>query len=132
LDTGASNYIRIYTPYDTSTECNQRQRHSGKWDDTRYRLEPTYDVIVYPAYIRMDGLQIKIGASSSYPRAVSLLMNSASSDVRISNNIIRANFSGVSGYGYGICGQGSYVQNVRVGIISYMTLQALPGIFYRD
>jgi hypothetical protein len=34
----ADNYIRVYTPNNTSTECNQSQRHNGKWDDAKYRM----------------------------------------------------------------------------------------------
>ncbi len=39
--TAAANYVRIYTPYDTSAEVNQSQRHSGVWTNNAYSLEVT-------------------------------------------------------------------------------------------
>lgn len=39
--TGENNYIKIYTPNDTTTECNQSQRHQGKWDEGKYKLDVT-------------------------------------------------------------------------------------------
>ena len=36
--TGSANYIRIYTPV-TSAEVGASQRHPGRWDTSKYRLE---------------------------------------------------------------------------------------------
>ena len=59
--TGTGNYIRIYTPNDTSTEVNHAQRHSGRWADDKYQLAPTGATTIleiYDTYHRVDGLQI--------------------------------------------------------------------------
>jgi len=34
----ATHYLRVYTPSNTATECNQSQRHAGKWDSTKYNM----------------------------------------------------------------------------------------------
>ena len=45
--TGPTNYIRIYTPTDTALECNQSQRHDGKWNNTRFRMQvPDYQTSI--------------------------------------------------------------------------------------
>jgi len=85
--TGANNYTRIYTPYDTAKEVNQSQRHSGKWDDSKYRLELGNATIITISdeYVRLDGLQIKSTAGSANGVASSL---ATATDIQISNNII--------------------------------------------
>ncbi|MFZ5980996.1 MAG: hypothetical protein ACOYVF_10235, partial [Candidatus Zixiibacteriota bacterium] len=57
--TGVPNYIRIYTPYDTTGEVNTSQRHDGVWSDSKYRLEPVGTVLsVNEPHIIIEGLQI--------------------------------------------------------------------------
>jgi len=62
----ATHYIRVYTPSNTSTECNQSQRHSGKWDDTKYRMLfssgwiQTYYAISLRRPIKFEGIQFAI------------------------------------------------------------------------
>ncbi|MFA6048103.1 MAG: hypothetical protein WCV59_00120 [Parcubacteria group bacterium] len=65
--TGAANYIRIFTPSDTSTEANFSQRHEGKWDDAKYRLAPANDNGVYVTIdnLKIEGLQIKTSGSNN-------------------------------------------------------------------
>ena len=80
--TDATRYIKIYT---TATA-----RHPGKWDDTKYRLEVADDIpiTINEEYTRIDGLQIKLTTTTNYLRAIYGTVNNASSDVRISDNII--------------------------------------------
>ncbi len=59
--TGASNYIKIYTPNNTSTEVNQSQRHNGSWDSLAYQLTPSLITTAIDDRInnlKVDGLQI--------------------------------------------------------------------------
>jgi hypothetical protein len=84
--TGASNYIKIYTPTNTSTECNLSQRHNGKWSDTKYRLEES--LIIQNEYVRIEGLQIKFTPISTWKFGIGLGTDGLNSDIRISNNII--------------------------------------------
>jgi len=89
--TAVPNYIKIYTPYNTSTESNNSQRHSGKWDTTKYTLNVW--VTFQEKYIRVDGLQItrpdptSDGSITAYIGSIS----AGGSDVRFSNNIFRGN-----------------------------------------
>jgi four helix bundle suffix protein len=98
--TGHANYIKIYTPNDTTKEVNQTQRHSGKWDDGKYNLTTT-DVVgnikigsgaTQTQHVRIDGLQIYRHADTSYRGCISNSINSGTGiDLRISNNILRGN-----------------------------------------
>ncbi|MDP1721589.1 MAG: hypothetical protein Q8L37_00100 [Candidatus Gottesmanbacteria bacterium] len=107
ITTGASNYINVYTATSTTSEVNQTQRHSGVWNTSKYILDaPNYSgadfwVINGVAYIRIDGLQIlHDGSHNSNEVAISANYVGTASDVRISNNIIRAVDSG-NGNGQG-------------------------------
>ena len=66
--TGQQNFIKVYTPVDSS-EVGTSQRHDGKWDDERYRLVPAANnsgIAIYGAgYIKMDGLQILVTESGT-------------------------------------------------------------------
>jgi len=101
--TDATQYIKIYTPNNTSNEVNVSQRHSGKWDNNKYRLEannPYGFVNIADSFVRIDGLQIKI--NSSYIWNIGLYIYSAAgSKIYISNNIIARNIA-TRGYNYGI------------------------------
>jgi len=60
--TGVPNYVKIYTPTDTVTEANARQRHWGKWDEGKWNIYNTNTNVIY-SYIDniwIDGLQIKL------------------------------------------------------------------------
>jgi hypothetical protein len=79
--TDATRYIKIYT---TSSA-----RHPGKWDETRYRLETTGSAIsISEEYIRISGLQVKTTVTTDYQRAIFSNINNASSDLRISDNLV--------------------------------------------
>ena len=59
--TGASNYIRIYTPTSLS-EVGTSQRHNGAWDTSAYRISQDGSwfapIIIRERYVRIEGLQI--------------------------------------------------------------------------
>jgi len=101
--TGANSYIKIYTPNNASTEVNVSQRHSGKWDTSKYYISTTSSTALSPMeeYTRIDGIQIsQTPAAATYPRIVYVLLNNANSDVRLSNSILKANYSAVTGAYY--------------------------------
>jgi len=99
--TGPQNYIRIYTPNNTTSEVNQAQRHSGKWDDTKYNLTVTDYTGIYindaQNYLKFDGLQIKnIGVASGHPGLYFRFNTAGNNMTEISNNIITGVNSGVA------------------------------------
>ncbi|MFA6183742.1 MAG: hypothetical protein WC682_01415 [Parcubacteria group bacterium] len=101
--TGAQNYLKIYTPNNTTSEVNQTQRHAGKWDDTKYDLKIStnaHNMQISISYIHIDGLQIYQYADNS--AKVSLYVYSPNTGIEISNNIIR--------------GRGSYTTGTHLGI----------------
>ena len=103
--TGVSNYIKIYTPSNTTTEVNQSQRHLGKWDDRKYKLEinANYPIYLNSYYVRIEGLQIAmVKSTTGGGGAIHISPNSASSDYRITGNIIKGVFSGTADSGMGI------------------------------
>ena len=61
--TSAANYIKIYTPNNTTTETNNSQRHGGRWDDGRYNLTVSttykYALSVQQYYTQIIGLQVR-------------------------------------------------------------------------
>ena len=100
--TSATNYIRIYTATST-TEVNQSQRHLGKWTNTAYQLNVTnaqgIDALNRINYLRIDGLQIRVTASSaSSAQGIRIAGKLAtdSTDFQISNNIIQGVMSGTA------------------------------------
>jgi len=101
--TGVSNFIKIYTPNNTTTEANNSQRHQGKWDDGKYRIESSAEygqiLEVSEEYVTIDGLQIaNSGSKVNQSKGIRENMAaSASTDIKISNNIIRATGSGTPG-----------------------------------
>jgi len=114
--TAADNFIRIYTPV-SSAEVGVSQRHQGKWDTGKYRLEcsTSGEVIGIGAdYVRLDGLQMKDTLSGAqWPGGITINVNNANSDIRISNNILWAALS-VSNYGCGITSYSAYSNNAKI------------------
>ncbi|MBU4334928.1 MAG: hypothetical protein KKD07_10845, partial [Candidatus Omnitrophica bacterium] len=108
--TGPNNYIKIYTPNNTSTEANNSQRHNGKWDDGKYVFERQSTNATYLAaltisddYVRIDGLQLAITYSHSNSRCVSISsLTDGNNLITVSNNIIKGSTStdSVSGTGF--------------------------------
>ena len=95
--TGAQNFIKMYTPVNT-TEVGTTQRHPGKWDGTKYNLTPpdTWAIDIKKSYVRIDGVQISLTYGGS-AGGILLEPGATSSDVRISNNILRSVGGGPNG-----------------------------------
>jgi len=96
--TALPNYIRIYTPNNTSTEVNQSQRHQGKWDDGKYNLSVSsgHALTTADKDVQIDGLQIAITSATGEQRAIFQNAGGAGGNYKISNNILK----GVNGSGY--------------------------------
>ena len=88
--TGASNYIKIYTPTSTS-EVGNSQRHSGVWDASKYYIETGGRVLyVQEGYVRIEGLQIsQTSVSASGDSGILVETGAETSEMYISHNIIR-------------------------------------------
>ncbi|GEM_PF-2524476 len=106
--TGAQDYVKIYTPYNTTSEINQTQRHSGKWDDGKYRMvvpmNNFYNDIIYSQikFVWIDGLQIEKAEGVGFDSGGMWIENNFSDGgvIRISNNIVRnTNTTGTIIYG---------------------------------
>ena len=96
--TGADNYIRIYTPTDTS-EVGVSQRHTGS-AGTGFRLAPSLDlsgvqnfwyIHVYEEYVRIEGIEVD-GSGLTNGRRLSVVRLddtvSSTSDLRFDKMII--------------------------------------------
>jgi acid phosphatase family membrane protein YuiD len=104
--TGPENYIQIYTPTNTGTEANNSQRHSGKWDTGKYRMEISGVTAIddYVNYLRIDGIQIKVTSSSASANGIMMdhVDTGSGGEIILSNNIIQAVFSGTVSDSQGI------------------------------
>ncbi len=92
--TDATRYIRIYTP--------SSERHRGKWDNTKYRLENTALIVdIQENYVRFEGLQVKLTANTgSGIHGVSTLNVVGTGLIRFSKCIFKGVLSGdVTGVG---------------------------------
>ncbi len=94
--TDADHYIRIYTP--------ASERHQGKWDTSKYRIETTGQAINIAAnYVRIEGLQIQVTASSgTNANGISTANVVGAGDIRISHSIIKGVLSGTVTYSDGV------------------------------
>lgn len=125
--TGASNYIKIYTPYNTATEVNNSQRHQGKWDDAKFRLEKTNSDLVVSTvnYIRYEGLQLKLTANNGTNYAgfsIGATSDSVVTDIRITANVIQGILTST--------GQRSAVQTWRPSGVSVNIMKVYNNIIY--
>jgi hypothetical protein len=95
--TGANNYIKIYTPYNTSSEVNVSQRHDGKWNTEKYRLEveDVMGIWIQKNHYRVDGLQIATNNPTGNDKYAIRMDNGSAGEkeFQISNNIIRGHGS---------------------------------------
>jgi hypothetical protein len=119
--TSASDYIKIYTPV-SSSEVGVTQRHLGKWDDSKYKIESSGAIIqIIEDYVAIDGLQMKTTSSDTYNYGIALSDTiTTGSIIKISNNIMRAVLSGSSNNNFGISGgsaSGTWTVNVWNNII---------------
>ncbi|NTW27223.1 MAG: hypothetical protein HGA36_02795 [Candidatus Moranbacteria bacterium] len=90
LQTSPSNYIKIYTPASTATEVNLSQRHSGKWDDTKFRIDVNGSFQLNIGYTVADGLQYDLGFEGVY-------VQTYPDEVKISNSIIKSSYGAIYG-----------------------------------
>src|SRR3989344_1132764 len=129
--TDATHYIEIYVPLS--------ERHRGKWDDGKYRVELSSDanaLIVKEVYTRIEGLQISVTPQMlNWRRGIILSDQSNGGDAggaRISHNIIRNTnttnswLGGISTYA-GIAG-GVYIYNNIVYDFDNATSSAAIGV----
>ncbi len=94
--TDNDNFIKIYT--------TDAARHNGVWDYTKYRLYcndvGNGCIRIYADYIRLDGLQAKITRSgNNWGSLMQIYSDTKDSDLRISNNLMTADFSSLDHYG---------------------------------
>ena len=96
--TSADNHIKIFTPVG-SDEVGISQRHDGKWNQEKYKLEAASEhiMLVREDYIKIDGIQIKVGASGYGIVTDSI---GVSNELSVSNSIIRS--EGSSGRGISV------------------------------
>jgi hypothetical protein len=103
--TGARNYIKIYTPTD-SNEVGVTQRHPGKWDADKYRMEGANTEMIRnnASNVRIDGLQIYIteSASTGYVMGIHNKDPVGVMDFRVSNCIVRGCVNTKASYFLGI------------------------------
>ncbi|MDQ1284565.1 MAG: hypothetical protein QG620_913, partial [Patescibacteria group bacterium] len=100
--TAPTNYIKAYTPNNTTTEANNSQRHSGKWDDGKWRLEITSNsnsINIVSSYVQIEGIQLTVSpnvGNALYGIGVSgTLADRPAKSITINSNIVR-NGSNVS------------------------------------
>jgi len=103
--TGENNYIKVHTPTET-TEVGISQRHSGVWDEGKYRLDITDNILpIYVngvPYVHIEGLQIHIAENKTGIR-FNLTSNG---DMYVGSCIIK-NSGITSAYDHGILFQSS-------------------------
>ena len=98
--TGAPNYIQIFTPV-ASSQVGASQRHAGAWDPAKYQLVASVAfgpvLRISDDYVRVTGLQIENQAvkTAQVPVGIEVNNGSATADVRVSSNILRATGAGV-------------------------------------
>ena len=87
--TGGQNYIHVFAPQDT-TEVGVTQRHIGKVG-TGYRIyivtNYSHAIETVEDYVRIDGLEIRQGASGDSEEGIRISANGAQ-DIRILNSIV--------------------------------------------
>jgi len=110
--TDGTRYIKIYTPTSTTSEANNSQRHSGKWDEGKYNLANSSGSVfeIESSNVKIIGLQVRTARTNGNSSAI--LCDSAVHDVNISNNIVRN--SGLGDYVYGINIANSSISNLTI------------------
>ena len=121
--TGINNYIHIYT--------TAAARHSGKWDDTKYRIVysngSAIEIGSGAGYITIEGIQIESQGNGTH--CVKNSVGTATSDILIDKMVMCLNTSG-SSYNSGVGETGDATCEVRNTIIYQISEQDnLHGIF---
>jgi hypothetical protein len=118
ITTDSTRYVHCYTPTDTTTECNNSQRHAGLWGTTGYRLAATqgaFSVTTIREH-RITGLQLGTSSSSNNLIVCKIWRNVASCDGRIDQCIIRMN-----GTGAGTGMRGIYIDGASTGSVALIS-----------
>lgn len=128
--TSATNYLRIYTPYESS-EVGASQRHRGVWTSSAYNMVCANQAIIHSVnYIRIDGVQASQSNNGNYIDVIGGGPAAGASAVYYSNNITRNMGSGSNGAGIsanGVVGDNTYAYIWNN--ISYSTNQIGYGIY---
>lgn len=111
--TDATRYLRIVAP--------AAERHDGKWNTAKYRLtnsaEFTRTLSINEDFVRVEGLQVEhTNGNGVSPVEISSTANAASSDVRISDCVVRSSSTRTGGAGSGIY-QGSGKLSVQNTVV---------------
>ncbi len=121
--TAANNYLKVYTPTAT-TEVGISQRHSGKWDNNKYKLERTaasgsaIDVGGTTPNIRIEGLQINVINDTGNAKGINVYPAGGAGTMQINNNIIKGTLSGTADGSKGIVlDNGTYEAKVWNNIV---------------
>ncbi len=101
--TGTNNYIKIYSPNNTSTEVNQSQRHAGVWNTGKYHMQLGNNTGIHVnvsngnRHVRIEGLQIYITSTNAQDQASIYFWTngggSGSVDLHAGHNIFRGTTS---------------------------------------
>lgn len=97
--TGASSYITIYAA--------PAYRHAGVWDTGKYRRTTTdTSITISEAFVRVNFLQVSV--NDAFASCIYVNVSGANGDVRIGNNIVRANTTGLRGIYFYWIGTGGF------------------------
>lgn len=81
--TGSGNYIKIYAPNNTTTECNQSQRWEGFYDTSKYyHATSTGWIDVREDFVIMEGIQARLTTDSDVT-CYAINSGSATSEVKV-------------------------------------------------
>lgn len=107
--TSETHFLRIYSPI-ASHDVGVSQRHSGKWDATKYRLEANMPAAPYQyrgllevqvPHARLEGIQVGISAyTDNHQYAVYLNYVGSEQEMHFSHNIVRGTDAGIHQYVY--------------------------------
>ncbi len=98
FNTSKDNYVRIYTPTNTLTECNKSQRHLGKWTNTAYSLQIGFATVINSVrtnFLEIAGLQILTAGYTGYGITTSTISSAAV--LKIHDNIVAGTTGGQAG-----------------------------------
>ncbi len=92
--TGEYNFLKVFTPVSAS-EVGVTQRHSGRWDDTKYNLNisntsTSQTITVNDEYVSIDGIQLYANPQNGFAKN-GILSNSGGNYLKIYNSIIKTN-----------------------------------------
>lgn len=90
--TGANNYLQIYAPIGGAESINS-QRHSGVWDEGKYRLEGSTQygmIFVQEEFVTLEGLQIANAYNGTTAACISYDNINATNKLLVDSCILKA------------------------------------------